>query len=81
MRTGRPIPPLALTEEQRGALGNWARRPKTAQAMAMRARIILASAETPPPSPTHPRLHALRLPLRLSWVGWVPGSGAAPLLA
>ena len=45
MRTGRPIPPLSVTEEQRSALENWARRPKTAQALAMRARIILACAE------------------------------------
>ena len=42
MRSGRPIPPLTITEEQRSMLENWARRPKTAQALAMRARIILA---------------------------------------
>lgn len=45
MRTGRPMPTLSLTEEQRGTLENWARRPKTAQALALRARIILACAE------------------------------------
>ena len=45
MRTGRPLRELVLTEDQRGALQNWARRPKTAQALASRARIILACAE------------------------------------
>ena len=48
MRTGRPIPPLSITEDQRGALENWARRPNTAQALASRARIILACAESKP---------------------------------
>ena len=48
MRTGRPIPPLAVTDEQRSTLENWARRPKTAQALALRARIVLACAEGKP---------------------------------
>lgn len=38
---GRPLAPLTVTEEQRDELRSWARRPKTAQAMALRARIIL----------------------------------------
>jgi hypothetical protein len=42
-RLGRPIPDLVLSAEERGALENWARRPKTAQATALRARLILAS--------------------------------------
>lgn len=45
MRTGRPIPPLGLTEEERQTLQNWTRRPKTAQALALRARIILLCGE------------------------------------
>jgi transposase len=45
MRTGRPMAELSLTEDQRGELQNWARRPKTAQALASRARIVLACAE------------------------------------
>jgi len=45
MRTGRPIPPLSVTEDQRTTLQNWVRRPKTAQALALRAKIILACAE------------------------------------
>ena len=36
---------LKLTAEEREALERWARRPKTAQALAQRARIVLASAE------------------------------------
>ncbi len=45
MRTGRPTPPLAVTMTEREILEQWARRPKTAQALAQRARIILACAE------------------------------------
>ncbi|MFZ0693795.1 MAG: IS630 family transposase [Alphaproteobacteria bacterium] len=45
MRTGRPIPALSVTEEQRSVLENWTRRRKTAQALALRARIILACAD------------------------------------
>src|SRR3954462_4140001 len=48
MRTGRPIPPWSVTEEQRSTLKSWARRPKTAQALALRAKIILACAESKP---------------------------------
>lgn len=44
MRTGRPIPPLTLTEVERETLGQWSRRPKTAQALAQRARVVLACA-------------------------------------
>jgi len=45
MRTGRPIPVLSLTEADRATLQNWARRPKSAQALALRARIVLRCAE------------------------------------
>lgn len=45
MRTGRPIPVLILTEAERETLQNWARRPKSAQALALRARMILRCAE------------------------------------
>jgi transposase len=44
MRTGRPIPPLTLTSAEREALERWARRPRTAQAVAQRARLILGCA-------------------------------------
>ena len=45
MRIGRPIPELVVTGEERSVLQNWARRPKSAQALALRAKIILACAE------------------------------------
>ncbi len=44
MRTGRPIAPLTVTIEERARLEEWTRRPKTAQALAKRARIVLACA-------------------------------------
>ncbi len=44
MGRGRPIPPLELSVEERETLQRWARRPKTAQALAQRARIVLACA-------------------------------------
>ena len=44
-RPGRPTPPLTLSEQERETLQAWARRPKTAQALAHRARMILGCAE------------------------------------
>jgi transposase len=44
MRTGRPKPPLDLTTEEREELVRLVRRPKTAQALAQRAAMILACA-------------------------------------
>ena len=41
MRTGRPKKALEITDEDREKLNTMARRPKTSQAMAMRARIVL----------------------------------------
>ena len=40
-RLGRPIPIVKLSAEEREALEHWARRPKTAQATALRARVVL----------------------------------------
>lgn len=45
MRTGRPKPALRLTLEQREMLESWAARRTTTQALALRARIVLACAE------------------------------------
>src|SRR2546425_7777500 len=42
MRTGRPKKPLEITEEDRDKLRMIALRPKSAQALAMRARIVLS---------------------------------------
>jgi transposase len=45
MPRGRPIPELILSSEEQATLQAWARRPKTAQALALRARMVLACAE------------------------------------
>ncbi len=39
------LDPLVLTDEERQDLEGWARRRKTAQALALRARIVLACAD------------------------------------
>src|SRR5437867_2134510 len=44
MRRGRPMPALTLSPGEREALERWSRRPETAQALAQRARIVLACA-------------------------------------
>ena len=44
-RTGRPKAVLELSDEERVTLAQWARRPKTAQALALRSRIVLACAQ------------------------------------
>jgi transposase len=43
-RTGRPKAPLILTDDERETLGRWSRRAKSAQALALRCRIVLACA-------------------------------------
>ena len=45
MDRGRPKAPVVLTEEEREALENWTRRRKTAQALALRSRLVLLCAE------------------------------------
>jgi transposase len=42
---GRPKAPLVLTDEEQQTLQRWTRRAKTAQALALRAKIVLACAE------------------------------------
>jgi transposase len=44
-RTGRPKAPLSLTEDEHDQLVRWSRRAKSAQALALRSRIVLACAE------------------------------------
>ena len=41
MRLGRPIPPVTLSEQERHTLEQWVRRRSSAQALALRARIVL----------------------------------------
>lgn len=45
MRTGRPTPPLVLEDDEREQLERWARRRKTAQALAQRSRIVMLCAQ------------------------------------
>jgi hypothetical protein len=45
MRTGRPKKPLEIVAADRAKLIVIARRPKSAQAMALRARIVLSCGE------------------------------------
>ena len=47
-RTGRPTPPLVLTDDERATLTRWSRRAKSSQVLAMRSRIILACADGAP---------------------------------
>ena len=44
-RPGRPVAALVLTGAERDQLVRWARRRKSAQALALRAKIVLACAE------------------------------------
>ena len=44
MRTGRPMPTLTVSDLERQTLERWARRPKTAQALARRAEVVLGAA-------------------------------------
>jgi Transposase and inactivated derivatives len=45
MARGRKIPAVTMSAQERETLERWARRPTTAQALAMRARVVLASAD------------------------------------
>jgi transposase len=44
MAIGRPLAGLTLTGDEREELERWTRRPKTAQALALRARIVSSAA-------------------------------------
>ena len=48
MARGRPLVVLTLEDRDRETLTRWTRRPKTAQALAQRARIVLAAADGQP---------------------------------
>ena len=48
MARGPQLEPLVLTDAELAQLTAWSRRPKTARALAERARIILASAAGAP---------------------------------
>jgi transposase len=61
MAKGRPIPPVTVTNEERETLERWVRRPTTAQALAMRARIVLASADGQ-------SVNGIARQLQISWI-------------
>ena len=44
-RTGRPKAGLTLSDDERATLQRWARRAKSSQALALRAKIILTCAQ------------------------------------
>src|SRR5689334_9647360 len=44
-RSGRPRAELVLTDEERAQLTRWARRAKSAQALALRSKIVLRAAD------------------------------------
>jgi transposase len=48
MSRGPKPTPITLTDDERGKLAGWAARPTTAQALALRARIVLAAAGDQP---------------------------------
>ena len=57
MRTGRPKKPLEINDEDREKLSMIARRPKSAQAMAIRARIVLSCGQGMSNSEVARKLH------------------------
>src|SRR5438552_208123 len=57
MRTGRPKKPLEIAPKDRAKLSMIARRPKSAQAMAMRARIVLSCGQGLSNSEVAQKLH------------------------
>ena len=58
MARGRPLPPLTLSDEERDTLQRWTRRRTTAQALALRARVVLECATG---KPNRVVAHALQL--------------------
>ncbi|MFI7230988.1 helix-turn-helix domain-containing protein [Nonomuraea angiospora] len=50
-RTGRPKAELTGSRDERAVLQRWARRAKSAQVLAMRAKIVLGCADDIPPAP------------------------------
>ena len=61
MPRGRKLQPLDLSAEEQEVLQNWARRRKTAQGLATRARIVLLAAEAWTSSAIAEHLHVTRV--------------------
>jgi len=72
------LEPLVLTDAERRTLENWARRRKTAQGLALRARIVLACAEGRSTTAVAARLRVSRNTVR-KWRSRFTESGAGGL--
>ena len=59
MPKGRPLTPLSISAGDRAQLVAWSRRPKTAQALAMRSRIVLLSGDGLSNSAIASQLHTM----------------------
>src|SRR4051812_1871884 len=57
---GPTAPEMVLTDDERETLERWARRPTSAQALALRCRIVLACAEGGSNTEVAARLHVTR---------------------
>ena len=67
MRTGSPIPPLVLTDDDRDTLLRWTRNATSAQVLAQRPRIVLqcaSGASNTPAPPLSGLLHRRCAPSR-----------------
>jgi transposase len=60
MRRGRPVPELKLTAEENDRLVEYSRRHKSSQALALRARIVLACAQGAPNTEVAERLRVTK---------------------
>jgi DNA-binding NarL/FixJ family response regulator len=69
MRKGRPLARLSVTVEDRAQLVAWSKRPKTAQALAMRSRIVLLAADGLSNTVIASQLHTMQHT-------WASGGGA-----
>ena len=75
---------VVLSDEEREVLERWARRPKSAQALALRCRIVLAAADGEPSKEiaarlgcTHSTVGQLARPLRPARPRWAARRAAA----
>ena len=66
------LEPLALSDAERQTLNGWARRRRTAQGLALRARIVLACAEGRSNTAVAARLGISRTTVRKWRDLWVP---------
>jgi DNA-binding CsgD family transcriptional regulator len=75
---------VVLSDQEREVLERWSRRPKSAQALALRCRIVLAAADGEPSNEIAVRLGCSRQtvgrlarPVRQAWAGWAACQAAS----